>query len=109
MCAAPCIQASAFGDTQAAREHARQRNQLKKATKAVIKTTKRMDALEVSELLPRIADPTPPESRVVEIFRTAGNTVLKEEIEEVGDLDIEGALRRGLALFAAQQDADPLL
>lgn len=62
-------------------------NQLKKATKAVIKTTKRMAALEIFDLLPRIAEPTFPESRVVKIFRAAGNTVLKEEIKEVDDLD----------------------
>ncbi|MGP4123087.1 MAG: hypothetical protein ACTXOO_00775 [Sodalis sp. (in: enterobacteria)] len=76
ICAASCVQARAFGDTQAAREHAPQRNKLKKATKAIIKTTKRMDALEVSELLPRMGALTRSESQVFEIFRAVGNVVL---------------------------------
>lgn len=34
-----------------------------------------MDALEIAELLPQIAEPAAPESRVVGIFRPSGNTV----------------------------------
>lgn len=33
-----------------------------------------MDALEVAELLPQIAEPAAPESRIVGIFRPSGNT-----------------------------------
>ncbi|MDI5536282.1 homoserine O-succinyltransferase, partial [Salmonella enterica subsp. enterica serovar Montevideo] len=34
---------------------------------------KQMDALEVAELLPQIAEPEAPESRIVGIFRPSGN------------------------------------
>jgi len=63
----------AFNDAAAGREYRRRQKQLKSATKAAIKAQKQMDALEVAELLPQIAEPAP-ESRIVGIFRPSGNT-----------------------------------
>ncbi|HAK5377073.1 TPA: transposase, partial [Salmonella enterica] len=75
ICEAECLAPVAFNDAAAGREYRRRQKQLKSATKAAIKAQKQMDALEVAELLPQIAEPAAPESRVVGIFRPSGNTV----------------------------------
>ncbi|HAI8121302.1 TPA: transposase [Escherichia coli] len=74
ICEAECLSPVAFNDAAAGREYRRRQKQLKSATKAAIKAQKQMDALEVAELLPQIAEPAAPESRIVGIFRPSGNT-----------------------------------
>ncbi|EKI3848345.1 Mu transposase C-terminal domain-containing protein [Escherichia coli] len=73
ICEAECLSPVAFNDAAAGREYRRRQKQLKSATKAAIKAQKQMDALEVAELLPQIAEPEAPESRIVGIFRPSGN------------------------------------
>lgn len=68
ICEAECLAPVAFNDAAAGREYRRRQKQLKSATKAAIKAQKQMDALEVAELLPQIAEPAAPESRIVGIF-----------------------------------------
>jgi hypothetical protein len=46
ICRAACVAATGFGDTEAAREHARAKNQFKRATKDQLKAVRKMDALE---------------------------------------------------------------
>ena len=46
VCKAACVAAIGFGDTKAAREHNRARNQFKKAAKEQLKAVRKMDALE---------------------------------------------------------------
>lgn len=91
ICEAECLAPVAFNDSKAGREYSRHQKQLKAATKAAIKAQKQMDALEVAELLPQIAEPEAPESRVVGIFRPQGNTVrvqyLETEDEYTDDAD----------------------
>ncbi|HHT8363878.1 TPA: transposase domain-containing protein [Salmonella enterica] len=84
ICEAECLTPVAFNDTQAGREYSRQQKRLKTATKAVIAAQKQKDALEIAELMPRLAEPEPPESRVVGIFRpvTQGNTVAWSKYDE---------------------------
>lgn len=48
ICKAPCIAATGFNDTQAAREHARQRNRFKRAAKEQLKAMHNMSALEAT-------------------------------------------------------------
>lgn len=69
ICAAQCIEKSGFGDTQAAREHVRNRTRFVKRTKEATTAQRRMTALEVAELMPETVAPEPPETRVVEIYR----------------------------------------
>lgn len=73
ICEAECLSPVAFNDAAAGREYRRRQKQLKSATKAAIKAQKQMDALEVAELLPQIAEPEAPESRIVGILRPSGN------------------------------------
>lgn len=73
ICEVECLSPVAFNDAAAGREYRRRQKQLKSATKAAIKAQKQMDALEVAELLPQIAEPEAPESRIVGIFRPSGN------------------------------------
>lgn len=110
LCAASCIDKVGFGDTQAAREHGLAKKQLRKATKALVKATIKKDALEVSELMPRLSEPEPPESRVVGIFRPVGNTVIVQppDTEEDYDEEMERNFQKGLQRLAARQETDPL-
>ncbi|ECR0504866.1 transposase [Salmonella enterica] len=110
ICAATCIEKVGFGDTQAAREHSQAKKQLRKATKALTKATIKKDALEVSELMPRLSEPEPPESRVVGIYRPVGNTVTVQQVETEEEYDEQADIhfQRGLQLLAARQKKDPL-
>ncbi len=81
ICAAQCIEKSGFGDTQAAREHVRNRTRFVKRTKEATTAQRRMTALEVAELMPETVAPEPPETRVVEIYRPAGSTVRREVVD----------------------------
>lgn len=87
ICEAICIEKTGFGDTQAAREHKRKRNQFVKSIKEAAKAEKRMSALEAAELMPETVPPEPPESRVVEIYRPAGNTLRRQIVEEDVEYD----------------------
>lgn len=87
ICEATCIEKTGFGDTQAAREHKRKRNQFVKSIKEAAKAEKRMSALEAAELMPETVPPEPPESRVVEIYRPAGNTLRRQIVEEDVEYD----------------------
>lgn len=84
ICEAACITPVAFNDTQAGREHSRQQKRLKKATDTAIAAQKQKDALEISELMPRLAEPETPESRVVAVFRpqTHGNAAIAYSVDE---------------------------
>lgn len=110
LCAASCIEKVGFGDTQAAREHGLAKKQLRKATKALVKATIKKDALEVSELMPRLTEPEPPESRVVGIYRPVGNTVIVQQPDTEDDYDeeMERNFQKGLERLAARQETDPL-
>lgn len=52
ICRAGCVAATGFGDTESAREHARAKNQFKRATKDQLKAVRKMDALE--SIIPNI-------------------------------------------------------
>lgn len=110
LCAASCIEKVGFGDTQAAREHGLAKKQLRKATKALVKATIKKDALEVSELMPRLTEPESPESRVVGIYRPVGNTVIVQQPDTDDDYDeeMERNFQKGLERLAARQETDPL-
>ncbi|CFB66631.1 transposase domain-containing protein [Yersinia enterocolitica] len=84
---AQCIENVGFGDTQAAREHKRNRTQFIKRTKEAAAAQKRMSTLEAAELMPETVPPAPPESRVVEILRPNGNTMRRQLVEEDIDAD----------------------
>ncbi|RLM27476.1 hypothetical protein BIY29_02215 [Brenneria alni] len=91
ICEAACIEKTGFGDTQAAREHKRNRTQFVKRTKEAAQAARRMSALEAAELMPDTVPPAPPESRVVEILRPAGNTMQRHLVEEEIDEESEEA------------------
>lgn len=77
ICLAECRAAVAFGDTETGREHSRQRKQMMTATKKATKAQRRMTALEVNDLLPKITPPEAPARHAVERLYTQGNTARK--------------------------------
>lgn len=110
LCEAECLEAVAFGDTQAAREHKRMRTQMVKSVKRSEEAQQRMTMLELAELMGETTPPAAPERPVVGLF-TEGNTVRKtrpaQQVEEEEETDIEDIrlLRRYLeAQEAREQD-----
>lgn len=65
VCRAVCIDATGFGDSQAAREHTKHRTRMVKATKIAAKAQTRMSTLEVGEKMPQIAAQAPIDAKVV--------------------------------------------
>ncbi len=65
ICPAACIEATAFGDTEAARAHNRARKQMLKAAKAMLAAQVRMTQAELQRRLPPAAASPLPESKVV--------------------------------------------
>lgn len=83
LCMAECRSAVAFGDTEKGREHSRQRKQMMTHTKRAARAQRRMSAIEVNDLLPKVAPPEPPQRHVVERVFTDGNALKKAmEIQE---------------------------
>lgn len=96
ICQAECTQKAGFGDTQAAREHNKIRNQYKKAAKQQLKREVSLTALEVSAMIPQLdTEEETPVSKVVKaMFETKKP---KEDID-----DVEGAFGIGVQrLFQA--------
>ncbi|MFB9086113.1 hypothetical protein ACFFW8_11870 [Erwinia tracheiphila] len=62
-----------------------------------------MTALEVAERMPDTLPPEPPESRVVEICRPAGNTVRREWAEEQPETGYDHAFENAVACLHEQQ------
>ncbi|KKF35733.1 Mu transposase C-terminal domain-containing protein [Erwinia tracheiphila] len=108
ICEAACIEKAGFGDTQAAREHHRNRNRFVKRTKEATAAQRRMTALEVAERMPDTLPPEPPESRVVEICRPAGNTVRREWAEEQPETGYDHAFENAVACLHEQQQKNNL-
>ena len=67
--AAHCIEATGFGNTEAARCFNKHRKQFMRATKQASKATTRMTTLEVAQRLPETEQPEPPEASVVRPLR----------------------------------------
>lgn len=83
LCMAECRSAVAFGDTETGREHSRQRKQMMTHTKRAVKAQRRMTAIEVNDLLPKVAPPEPPQRHVVERVFAQGNALKKvQEVQE---------------------------
>lgn len=78
ICEAECLEKVAFGDTQQAREHKRERTKFVKANKTAALAKKNMSSLEVAALIPSITDEEAPETKVVEMVRpiSHGNAAL---------------------------------
>jgi len=66
---AHCIEATGFGNTEAARSFNKHRKQFMRATKQAAKATTRMSTLEVAQRLPETEQPEPPEASVVHPLR----------------------------------------
>ena len=78
---AECVDATGFGDTEAARSFNRERKRFISATKLAAKAETRMDALEVAARLPTVTEPEPIESKVVRPLRPAPQAGRPEPIQ----------------------------
>ncbi|MCE2594439.1 Mu transposase C-terminal domain-containing protein [Motilimonas cestriensis] len=81
ICEAQCQERSGFNDRVAARDHEKNRTRFTKATKAAALAQQRMTIAEVAAQLPEVEPPKAPETKIVEMYQQAGNTVRKAQIE----------------------------
>nr|WP_232302021.1 transposase domain-containing protein [Aeromonas rivuli] len=119
ICEAECLEKVAFGDTQQAREHKRERTKFVKANKTAALAKKNMSSLEVAALIPSITDEEAPETKVVEMVRpiSHGNAALavqplsqpntqqraQTSPETAPVIDYEARFQAGVAALAEQQ------
>lgn len=103
---APCIEKTGFGDTEAAREYARVRNQWRKNQRNAAKAEKRMDALAAAALLPDqpSADDIPVEATVIKLDfkKPITNQNKPQEIQEDTDSVIDAEALFGIAMDKAR-------
>lgn len=108
ICEANCIQATGFGDTDAAREHTRHRTQFTKANKLAAKAHKRMSNLEAAELM-RGVEPEPPltpaATEMVHIRH--GNTVRTVAAQPEAE-NFEEAFALGVSALFAEKNKNRL-
>lgn len=71
ICAADCIEATGFGNTDAARAFNRERKKFIRATKVAAKAETRMDTIEVANRLPQTVPTDIPNPKVVRPLRAA--------------------------------------
>ncbi|ACL72748.1 transposase A [Thioalkalivibrio sulfidiphilus HL-EbGr7] len=92
ICFAPCLHATGFNDTQAARDHARNKAAYKRATKEQLEAQRRMDTARLGQLLEEADDgtepPTPSEQKVTHgvfqpVRKVVGSDIREDEQEEV--------------------------
>jgi putative transposase len=111
ICDAQCLERVAFGDTQAAREHKRERTQFVKRHKEAAKNQKRMSILEVQALLPDVELSEQPESKVVEILKAEhaknGVAIDDDADKSTADvLDFDSAFDAGLKKLVAKNNKE---
>lgn len=111
ICDAQCLDRVAFGDTQAAREHKRQRTQFVKRHKGAAENQKRMSILEVQSLMPDIKLSEQPDSKVIEILKaeqakngTAADVDTDKPKADV--LDFDSAFEIGLKKLATKRNEE---
>ncbi|MEY8263438.1 MAG: DDE endonuclease, partial [Bermanella sp.] len=83
---AECQAKVGFGDTQAARETARQRDQFRKATKKAAAAQKSMTALEVAAQMAPLEEEIIPDAKVVHPYRPAvafGNVAVAQPVNHM--------------------------
>jgi len=118
ICRAGCVAATGFGDTESAREHARAKNQFKKATKEQLKAVRKMGALEA--VIPNVSaaddgtavlriDGLSPASTLNEFRRPAGNrkATPAQRDDEFDDLVAAGMRRQAAAAPGRDREPDP--
>lgn len=102
ICDAQCLNRVAFGDTQAAREHKRQRTQFVKHHKGAAENQKRMSILEVQALLPPSEVPENPKTKAVELL------IPKKEVSnsqsQPQPFDFDDAFEIGVAKLKEQKN-----
>lgn len=107
--AAECTQAAGFGDTEAAREHARKRNQYNRKTKELLAIEHTMTPQEVAAQLPQ-AEPegAPPRTQVIKMVPSPAARWAGEQDAEQDRLQEDRAESGGMAklLNALQFDKE---
>jgi hypothetical protein len=106
ICVAELQEAAGFADTNAAREHAANRNAFQRATRERLAALNKMSLQDLVALQPKATEYEPPERKIVRpIF--AGNLALKARAEaEEEDEAFHADLAKGLRLHIVRQQEE---
>ncbi|AUZ85813.1 transposase domain-containing protein [Methylophaga nitratireducenticrescens] len=91
ICDAQCIDATGFGDTEAARSHNKYRTRFIKATKIAAKAEMQMDVMQVAERLPQIEQIETIDPKIVRPLRPTpqlGRVVPRPQLNEQEQRDL---------------------
>lgn len=107
---AECIEATGFGDSAAARDHAQKLKRFKRATREAAEIEQTMSLDEYVRMLPDVEEAPKPETKLIRM--TVGNTVLKtnpdDEQETETDAysaeDFREHFSQGLRLIETERD-----
>lgn len=105
---AECIAAVGFADTNAAREHARGKQQFRRAAKQQLEAERRMSAAKLAAQLPSpVPDELPPAGVVAPMFGKRANKPAPqtEQLQRTGTDDREAAFGSLMERLAAKQNA----
>lgn len=109
---AECIASVGFADTNASREHARAKQQYRRANKLVLDAERRMDAASVAAQLPRVESaPLPPAAVVAPLFGSARKTeprIESAQAARTGTDDADTGLNDFLKRIQEQQNRERL-
>ncbi|MCR1838627.1 Mu transposase C-terminal domain-containing protein [Pasteurella caecimuris] len=102
---AECLEAVAFGDKAAGREHDKARKQFVKANKAAAKAQLTMNAQEAARFQPQFEEEEPPEPKIIELLQREGSTVRKvvTELEDDEINEFEQGWQKGLAMLKKEK------
>lgn len=88
ICDALCLEAEGFNNTEAAREHAKNRKRFMSASKAALEAERRMDVLQAAAMLPEIDDAPTPDAKVVRMAIPARD-IPAPTSRELSELELE--------------------
>lgn len=102
---AECLEAVAFGDKAAGREHDKARKQFVKANKAAAKAQLTMNAQEAARFQPQFEEEEPPEPKIIELLQREGSTVRKvvTELDDDEINEFEQGWQKGLAMLKKEK------
>ena len=103
ICVAQLQEAAGFADTNAAREHAANRNAYLRATRERLEAERKMSLRDLVALQPKTTEYEPPETKIVRPM-FSGNLALKAPVEDVEDEAFDADFAKGLRIVRSRQE-----
>lgn len=109
ICVAKIQEDTGFADTEAARDHARARNDYIRAAKQQLAAEKKLTPRDLVALMPSIPDIMPEPKPIRALKRASTNLAMKVANEEASETEFFEKLRRGIRIAREAEDFDDLI